>query len=167
MKALIRSPWISWSIRVVLILAGLLGIAGFSFLEGRLYSNRRSAIMLANDSCFVALCAVRARREPVQTNLQELVDWEVDYSGARLAEMSLRYPKLVERAHYNLLVRVRDYRKKYGRAYEPEPDLNPSEVDRKIAEAITCLESIHNTNQWGVPTLDDMIEHVERSNRRR
>ena len=37
------------------------------------------------------------------------------------------------------------------------------EVDRKVAEAITYLESIHDTNRCGIPTLEEMIEGVEKS----
>jgi hypothetical protein len=167
MKTLIRNPWVSWSVRTALILVVVLLIAGFSFLGGRVYAERRAAITLANDSCFIALSTLRARHDPAQRKLELLAEREVDFSGIRLAELSLRFPKLIERKHYNLLVRVRDYRTKYGRAFEADPDLNPAEVDRKIAEAITYLESIHNTNQWSVPTLDEIVDRVEKSEDRR
>jgi hypothetical protein len=87
--------------------------------------------------------------------------------AAMLAGMSLQHPDLVERSHYNLLLRVRQYRAKYGREVESSPDYDPTDVDRKVAEAITYLESIHNTNQWGVPTLDEIVEPAEKSKGRR
>jgi hypothetical protein len=47
-----------------------------------------------------------------------------------------------------LLVKVRDYRKKYGRGEHVNPNIDPAEVDRKINQAIAYLETIHNTNDW-------------------
>ena len=92
-----------------------------------------------------------------------MLDLEMDYSASMLAGMSLQHPELVQRRHYNILIRVRDYRKKYGHDTERSSDHDPAEVDRKVAEAIAYLESIHNTNQWGVPTFDEMIERAEKS----
>ena len=87
----------------------------------------------------------------------------MDYSATTLAGMSLQHPDLIQRTHYNLLRRVRDYRKRYGRDAERSSDHDPAEVDQKVVEAIRYLESIHNTNQWGVPTLDELIEQAEKS----
>jgi phosphoglycerate-specific signal transduction histidine kinase len=85
------------------------------------------------------------------------LDWEIDASGEKLAEMSRKFPGLIERRHYNLLLNVRAYRKKFGRGQDTNPNLNPVEVDETINQALAYLESIHNMNQWGVPKLDDLI----------
>jgi hypothetical protein len=165
MKILINNQRVSWSIRVLLILVGLGLVSGVSFLEGAAYSNRHGAIALANDSCFIALCALRARHDPAQAKLETLTERELDFSGARLADMSLRYPTLIGRTHYNLLVRVRDYRQKYGRGPEADSDLDPAEVDRKIGRAIAYLESIHNTNDW-FPFKSEGYEIIQKFHQR-
>lgn len=86
----------------------------------------------------------------------------MDFSAAKLAEMSGKYPSLIDRSHYNLLVRVRDYRKEYGRGTGGSADLRETELDRKIVDAIAHLETTHNTNEWGVPTLDEVIQQPKR-----
>jgi hypothetical protein len=103
-----------------------------------------------------------ALKDTNQARLAVLLDREMDYSAAILAGMSLQHSDLIGRTHYNLLLRVRDYRKKYGHDPERGSDYDSAEVDRKVGDAITYLESIHNTNQWGVPTLDNIVEKSKR-----
>jgi len=122
---------------------------------------------MANEGCFDCWAGLMARKDTNHARLALLLDREMDYTAAMLAGMSLQHPDLVQRTHYNVLLRVRDYRRKYGHDTERSADYDPAEVDRKVVEAIAYLESIHNTNQWGVPTLDEMIEHAEKSKRGR
>ena len=147
-KAIISNPNAGRAVRIVLILLGVTLIAGIGFFEGMFYANRRATIRIANDGCFYSLNALTILKEPEKSRLAVILDWEMDYSGAKLAEMSLRYPSLIERGQYNLLVQVRDYRKKYGRNPETNPNRGSAEADSKIAEAITYLQSVHNTNEW-------------------
>jgi hypothetical protein len=137
-----------WAVRGLLIVLGVAIIAGFGFLQGMFYANRRATVQLANNGCFDAWSGLMALNDPVNRRLATLLDREMDSCGAKLAEMSLRYPSLIERRHYNVLIRVRDYRKKFGRGSEPTPPLNAGEVDTQIAKAIAYLESIHDTNEW-------------------
>jgi hypothetical protein len=138
-------------------------VAWFSFRQGERHVAGPLAVRMANDSCFDCWAGLTALKNTNQANHAILLDRGMDYSAAMLAGMSLQHPELVQRSHYNLLIRVRDYRKKYGRDAESSSDYNPAEVDRKVAEAITYLETIHDTNRWGVPTLDEMVEHAEKS----
>jgi hypothetical protein len=112
------------------------------------YANRKATVRMANDGCFLAWSGLTALNDATNRRLATLLDWEMDSSGSKLAEMSLRFPSLIERGNYNLLIRVRNYRKRYGRGAETNSNLDPAEVDAKIAKAIAYLESIHNTNQW-------------------
>jgi hypothetical protein len=161
MRGLITNRRLSWTIRVALIAVGLALIAGGAFFQGMFYANRRATVRIANDNCFIALNGLKALNDPMNRKLATILDWEMDSSGMKLAEMSLNYPSLIGRTHYNLLVKVLAYRKKFGRGPEPNPNLSPAEVDAKISQAIAYLESIHNTNQWGVPTLDDIIRRSQ------
>ena len=149
MKTLIRNPKTSWTIRIALILAGVTLIAGFGFLQGILYANRRATIKMAYDNCIFSWSALTALRDTNDHRWVGFFDRELDPSASKLSEMCLEYPNLIERGHYNLLVRVREYRKEYGRNPESNSFFNPVEVDRHIAEAVAYLESIHDTNDWG------------------
>jgi len=150
---------------LLLLAAGL--IAWFSFRQGQRHVAGPLAVRMANDSCFDCWAGLSALKDTNQAKMSILLDRGMDQSAAMLAGMSLLHPDLIQRSHYNLLLRVRAYRKQYGRNAERSSDYDPAEVDRKVAEAITYLESIHNTNQWGVPTLDEMIERAEKSKRGR
>lgn len=97
MKTLIRNPRISSAVRIVLILLGVALIAAFGFLQGMLYANRNATVRMANNSCFYSWSALTALKDPAKARLATLLDWEMDASGAKLAEMSLRYPSLIER----------------------------------------------------------------------
>lgn len=150
---------------LLLIAAAL--IAWFSFRRGEFHVAGPSAVRVANDACFDCLLGLTALKDTNQAKLALSLDYEMDYNAAMLAGMSLQHPDLVQRKHYNLLRRVRDYRKKYGHDAESSSDYDPAEVERKVAEAITHLEAIHDTNTWGVATLDEMIEHAEKAKRGR
>ena len=143
----------------MLVLLALMVTGGFGFLEGMLYANRKLTVLLANDVCFSSWSGLTALNDPVNRRFTTLLDRQMDFSAAKLADMARKYPGLIERSHYNLLVRVRDYRKKHGHEAERSSDYDPADMDRRIAEAIAFRESIHNTNQWGIPTLDDVIQH--------
>lgn len=148
MKAIIRNPSASWAVRIVLILLGAAIIAGVAFLEGMLYANRKVTVRMANDLCFYSWAGLKAVNDPANRKMTILLDHQMDSAAAKLAEISLSDPRLIERGQYNLLLRVREYRKEYGRSPEANWDLNPSEVDDKIARAIAYLESVHDTNDW-------------------
>jgi hypothetical protein len=161
MKTLMRNPYVSWTIRVGLIVLAVSLIAGFAFIEGQLYANRRLTVRLANDLCYFSWTGLRALKDPVKNpRALGFFDSEMDSSAQKLAEMSLRYPALIKPSHYYLLLKVRDYRKQYGRETERPPNLVPAEVDRKVAQAISYLESIHDTNEWGELKLDDLIKRL-------
>ncbi len=72
----------------------------------------------------------------------------MDSAALKLAEMCLQYPRGIKRTHYNVLVRVRDYRAQYGRETERVDGIDGREVDEKVAEAISYLESIHDMKEW-------------------
>ena len=129
---------------VVLVCA----VAMLAFFQGVFYANRKATITMANDDCFYALQALGAMKDPKQADRALLFDVVMDSSASKLAEMCLKYPGRIERKHYNILVRARDYRKQYGR--DPQRGVHPSyaETDKKIAEAIVYLESIHDMKDW-------------------
>ncbi len=167
MELMPRSPLAKRAISGLLLLVVGALIAWFSFRQGERHVAGPLAVRMWNNSCFDCWAALTALKDTNQAKHAFLLDREMDYSAAMLARMSLQHPDLIERTHYNLLLRVRDYRKKYGHEAERSSDYDPAEVDRKVAEAITYLESIHDTNRWGVPTLEEMIEHAEKSKRGR
>ena len=103
---------------------------------------------MANDGCFYAVQALGAMKDPKQAGSALLFDLEMDSSASKLAEMCLKYPKEIQRKHYNLLVRVREYRKRYGRDPQRTGDPSCAETDKKIAQAIAYLESIHDMKEW-------------------
>jgi hypothetical protein len=148
MKSFFASPLRHWAFRLALALFAVALTTGIGFLEGMAYANRSATIRAANNGAFNSWCALRLMKDPQQARLAEILDRELDSSGMKLAELTMSYPGLIERPNYDVLIQVRDYRKKYGRRGEKNSALNPAEVDRKIAEALAYLESIHNTNQW-------------------
>ena len=166
MKFMPHNPFAKRAITVLVLLMAAALIAWFSFRQGERRVAGPLAVRMANDGCFHCWAGLTALKETNSGNAI-LLDRGMDYSAAMLAGMSLQHPGLIERRHYNMLRRVRDYRKKYGHDAERGPDYDPADVDRKVAEAITYLESIHNTNQWGVPTFDEIIERAEKSQRGR
>ena len=163
MKRMRPSPLAKRAAAVVLLLIAAALLAWFSFRQGERHVAGPLAVRMANDSCFHCWAGLTALKDTNQARLAILLDRGMDYSAGMLAGMSLQHPDLVQRSHYNLLRRVRDYRKKYGHDAESNSDYNPADVDRKVSEAIAYLESIHNTNQWGVPTPDEIVERVEKS----
>jgi len=162
MKVLIGNLRWSKAIRLSLVLLALASITGIAFWLGIGYANRRAAVRAASDGCFSALIGLGSLDKPVKWELAPVLDLEMDFCGAALAEMSLNHPGLIEWSHYNLLVKVREYRKRNGRLNPACPERNPEEVDRKIAQAIAYLESIHPTNDWFPPTSQshDLIRSV-------
>jgi len=148
MKSFFTSPLKHWAFRLALALFAVALTTGIGFLEGMAYANRIATIRAANNGAFNSWCALTLLNDPQRTGLPELLDREMDSSGMKLAEMSLSYPGLIERPNYDVLIQVRDYRQKHGRRPGKNSALDPAEVDRKIAEALAYLESIHNTNQW-------------------
>ena len=163
MKSMPFSPFAKRAVAILLLLIAAALIAWFSFRQGERHVAGPLAVRMANEGCFDCWAGLTALKDTNQAKLAVLLDRGMDNSAATLAGMSLRHPDLVQRTHYNLLRRILDYREKYGRDTGSSPDYNPAEVDRKIAEAITYLEAIHDTNTWGVPTLDELIEHAEKS----
>src|SRR6184192_1961739 len=135
---------------VVLVCA----MAMLAFFQGVFYANRKATITMANDGCFYAIQALAAMKDPKQAGSALLFDIEMDSCASKLAEMCLKYSGQIERKHYNILVRVRNYRERYGR--DAQRGVHPSyaETDRKIAEAIAHLESIHNMKDWVPYKLD-------------
>lgn len=138
-------------------------MAGFSFLQGMFYANREATVQMANDGCFYSVNALKAIKEPEYGRVEVLFDGSMDTSALKLAEMAVTHPDQIKRIHYNVLVRVRDYRRQYGRHPDRIPNLDYAEVDRKIDEAIAYLESIHDMDEW-VPfkvAVDDGEMKVE------
>ena len=135
---------------LVAIAAGVLlcVVATLAFFQGMFYANRKATIRMANDECFYTVHALRALKDPKQARVAVLFDAGMDSAALKLAEMSLRYPRDIQRMHYNVLVRVRDYRKQYGRDPERAGDTRYPGVDKKVDEAIAYLESIHDMKEW-------------------
>jgi hypothetical protein len=167
MKLTPLNPFANRAVAALLLLIAAALIAWFSFRQGERHVAGPLAVRVANEGCFDCWLGLTALKGTNQAKLALSLDREMDYTAAILAGMSLQHPALVQRTHYNLLVRVRDYRKKYGHEPESSSDYNPAEVDRKVAEAITYLEAIHDTNTWAVSTFNEMIEHAEKSKRGR
>jgi hypothetical protein len=119
-----------------------------AFFEGMFYANRKAIIRMANDECFYTVEALRAMKDPKRARIAVLFDADMDSGALKLSEMCLRYPRDIRRTHYNILVRVRDYRKQYGRDPERAGDTNYPGVDKKVDEAIAYLESIHDMKDW-------------------
>ncbi len=159
------SPFAKGAIAVLLLLMSAALSAWFGFRQGERHVAGPLVVRMANDSCFDCWAGLSALKDTNKANLAILLDRGMDYSATTLAGMSLQHSDLIQRTHYNLLRRVRDYRKRYGRDAERSSDYNPAEVDQKVVEAIRYLESIHSTNLWGVPTLDELIEQAEKSKR--
>lgn len=147
------------TVLLLLVIAGC--IAWFSFRQGERHLAGPAAVRMANNSCFDCWAGLTAIKDTNQARLAILLDHEMDFSATILAEMSLQHPELIERPHYKLLLRVRDYRKKYGREAGRNGGVDTAEADRKVEEAIKHLESIHDTNKWGFLTLDEMIDRAE------
>ena len=135
---------------IVGIAAGVLFcvVAAVAFFQGILYANRKATIRMANDECFYTVHALRALKDPKQARVAILFDRGMDSAAQKLAEMCLRYPRDVQRTHYNVLVQVRDYRKQYGRDPERAGDTHFLGVDKKVDEAIAYLESVHDMKEW-------------------
>jgi hypothetical protein len=163
MKLTPHNPLAKRAATVLLLLAVAALIAWFSFRQGERHVAGPLAVRMANERCFDCWAGLTTLKDTNQARLAILLDRDMDYSAVMLAGMSLQHPGLVDRSHYNLLRRVRDYPKKYGRDAGNSSDYNPAEVDRKVVEAIAYLESIRDTNRWGVPRLEEMIEHAEKS----
>lgn len=156
MTPIIRNRVLSWTIRIVLIVLGVALIAGFAFLQGILYANKNATIQMANDGCAYSVWALRAMKGPAMRRMTLLFDSTMDSSALMLADMCLRYPGKIKRTEYNVLVAVRNYRKQFGR--DPQrtaADIaDGREVDKKVTEAITFMESIHDTNEWAPYKFD-------------
>jgi len=154
-------------IKRLVVAALLLGaeslIAWYSFRLGERRIAGPAVVKLANDECFDCWAGLTALKDTNQAKMALLVDRELDYSSSLLARMALEQPKLIQRTHYNLLIRVRNYRIKFGRYGETNSTYDPAQVDEKVSEAIKFLESTHDTNTWGVPTLEEMIDQAQRS----
>jgi len=161
------NPIAKRAVAASLLLAATTLIAWFSFRQGEIHVAGLAEVRIANEGCFDCLLGLTALKDTNKAKLALSLDRQMDYNAAMLSGMSLQHPDLVQRRHYNLLRRVRDYRKKYGHDAESSSDYDSAEVERKVVEAITYLEGVHDTNTWGVPTLDEMIEHAEKSKRGR
>src|SRR5437899_3167608 len=111
MKAVLTSSFSKRAIAVLLLLAIAGVIAWFSFHQGERRVAGPLAVRMANDGCFHCWAGLTALKETNSGNAI-LLDRGMDYSAAMLAGMSLQHPGLIERRHYNMLRRVRDYRKK-------------------------------------------------------
>jgi hypothetical protein len=148
MKQIIQNRQLSLTVRIVLTVLAVLLVAGFAFLQGMFYANRKATIQMANDECFYTVYALRALKDPEQRRVAVLFETGMDSAALKLAEMCLRYPHDIKRTHYNVLVRVRDYRKQYGRDPTATSDIDVRELDKKVAEAIAYLESIHDMKEW-------------------
>lgn len=165
MKLAPLNAFASRAVAALLLLIAAALIAWIGFRQAERHVAGPAVVRIANEGCFDCWLALTALKGTNQAKLALALERQMDYSAAMLAEMSLQHPNLVQRTHYNLLLRVRDYRKKYGHEPESGSDYNPEEVDRKVTEAIRYLEAIHDTNTWGVATLDEMIERAEKSKR--
>ena len=144
-----RKFWVAIAAGVSLSLVGTV-----AFIQGKFYANRKATIRMANDECFYTVHALRALKDPEQRRVAVLFDAGMDSAAVKLAEMCMRYPRDIQRTHYNILVRVRDYRKQYGRDPQRAGDTNYPGVDKKVDEAIAYLESIHDMKDWVPFKLD-------------
>jgi hypothetical protein len=143
----------------------VVGIAALSFYSGQRYEAKRDTVLLANEGCFDCWIGLTAPKYTNSTDAAMLLDSEMDLTAMVLADMTVKHPRLIGPLQYGLLCKVRDYRMKYGRDYQYDSRFQPSpaDVDRKVAEAIALLESIHGTNSgywhpWHAGSEDAYIE---------
>lgn len=141
--------------QLVLIVFAILfavGIGAVSFHEGRRYQVKADTVTIANDGCFdcyMGLVALNSTNRFGSVDMRYGLDREMDHTAWILADMTLKYPSFVGPSQYQLLRRVRDYRKIYGSHYYTKGDqVNPAIVDQKVSEAMTYFASIHDTNEW-------------------
>jgi len=114
MNPMAHNPLVKRAIAVLLLLIAVTLIAWFSFRQGERHVAGPLAVRMANEGCFCCWAGLTALKNTNQADLAILLDREMDYSAAMLAGMSLQHSELIGRTHYNLLLRVRDYRRKYG-----------------------------------------------------
>jgi hypothetical protein len=140
MKIIIKNQKVSWAIRIVIVSLALCLTHGLCYFQGKVTANREATILMANEDCFVTLLALQGADNPeLATKFRPLLERTMDHSSVRLADMCLEYPKYAKRTHYNLLVRIKNFRGK---------------VDPKVEKAISCLESIHDMKTWGLVFFD-------------
>jgi hypothetical protein len=131
-----------------LTVVAVIGIPAASFYFGQRYEAKRDTVLIANEGCFDCLMGLNELKSTNRTDAAKDLDSEMDLTAMMLADMTLEHPHLIGALQYGLLCKVRDYRMKYGRGYQYDQSFqpNPAVVDRKIADAIAYLESIHGTN---------------------
>ena len=154
MKAAIHSRYLSWVLRGFLALLTVAATCGFCFVEGMFYANRRATVTIANDGCWYNYTALAAMKEPEKHRYLSMWDYNMDLYGEKLADTTLRYPRLIERYQYGVLKRFRGYRAAYGRESDRNDGMDYQKIDSKVSEAIARLEALHNTNEWGQYKFD-------------
>ena len=108
------------------------------------YANKKATVRRANDNCFFSLYALECFDEPSKAKkYRPLFENELDASSVKLAEMCLKYPNYISRGNYNLLVHIKKYK---------------NNVDPKVSEAITYIESIHDMKTWGIFNINDYMK---------
>jgi hypothetical protein len=162
MKALLHRLLSNRTTCFALIVLTSAGIAAIAFHKGTRYAEKKLLLRIASDGCFDSWAGLIALREPSRAERMALVlNAQLDYSAKVLARMVLAYPGDVERPYYNVLLKVRDYHKIYGHGIETVSNHDSVETDRLVEQAVTYLESIHNTNTWlpsGGKTTDILRE---------
>jgi len=135
----------------VLLLVAL--VAVIVFCQGMAYANKKAAVQVANDDAFYSLEGMKLLKNPQDGHLRNLFEGSLYGSALTLSDLCLKHPAWIQPDHYNLLVHIRDYLKQNGNG---NPSFRPvAEVEAKVAEAITRVESIHpNVQEWKTTRID-------------
>jgi hypothetical protein len=153
MKKIIKNTYVSWGLRTLFILLAIVIILGFTFMQGMFYANKKSTLIMANDGAYQAWIALISVKDADYKRCEGQTDAALDVYSYKLAEFLLQHPSYAQRHHYNLLKKVRDYRKKYMRHKQNFSQIDDKTVDTTINKAIAMLEATHDTKIWGVSEL--------------
>lgn len=161
MKNIFRKIYVSFAVRIILIVFFALAILFFAFIEGMFYANKKTTLIMANDGAYMNFIALQTINDSNSKKFESQIDTNLDYYSYKLADYILKYPYRAERRHYNLLIHVKKYREKNGRHKENYIDkistITATTVDDTINRAISKLEAIHDIKTWEKPNIDEII----------
>src|SRR5437870_13636109 len=95
-----------WAMIFVVQIIAVALMGAFSFRQGERHVAGPLVVRMVNNGCFDTWAGLTALNDTNQARLAVALNRDMDFSAAMLAEMSLRHPSLIQRWHYNVLVRV-------------------------------------------------------------
>jgi hypothetical protein len=150
MKIMTRNQSMLLGTGLLLLVAS---VAVVAFFQGMAYANKKAAVQVANDDAFYSLAGMKLLKDPQDGHLRELFEGSLYGSALTLSDLCLKHPAWIQPGNYNLLVHIHNYLKQNGKG---NPSFRPvAEVEAKVAEAITRVESIHpNVQEWKTTRID-------------